>query len=121
MESRPVSEDLPKRERIARRGDFLTIYERGRKEFSRYSVVFVLPNDLGHPRIGITTTRKIGKAHIRNRLRRWVRECYRKSRGPLALEGRSLDFVVNVKSTAVNATFDAFARDLARAVGRCAA
>jgi ribonuclease P protein component len=117
-ESPPAGQTLPKQERIASRRDFLKIYDQGRKEFSRYAVVFGLPNDAGHPRIGITTTRKLGKAHVRNRLRRWVREIYRKGRGPLGLEGRAVDLVVNVKFSATTATFDDFSRDLSRALQR---
>jgi len=111
-------QSFPKRERIAKRRDFVRIYEEGRKLFGRYSVLFIAPNSLGHPRLGITVTRKLGKAHDRNRLKRWVREAYRRRRGPLGLETRSLDLIVNVKAAATTSDFTAFSEDLGRALQR---
>jgi ribonuclease P protein component len=90
----------------------------GRKEFARFSVIFVAPNELGHPRLGITVTRKAGKSHVRNRLRRWVREVYRRSRDEIGLEGHSVDIVVNVKPAAAGSEFGPFADDLRKVLGR---
>lgn len=112
------SENLPRKERIARRRDFLRAYETGIKQFGRFSVVFCFPNGLGHPRVGVTATRKIGKAHVRNRARRWVREVYRRNRSTLGLEREPFDFVVNIKKAAADTDFDAFSRDLVRTIGR---
>jgi ribonuclease P protein component len=96
------------------------VYETGRKVFSRYSVLFFAPNDLTHSRIGITTTKKIGKAAVRNRLKRWTREVYRRQRAPLALDELKVDVVVNVKQAASDAAYDDFSRDLGRALARIA-
>lgn len=112
------SENLPRKERIANRRDFLRAYESGTKQFGRFSVVFCFPNALGHPRIGVTATRKIGKAHIRNRAKRWVREVYRRNRAALGLESEPFDFVVNIKAAAADTDFDSFSRDLIRTIGR---
>jgi ribonuclease P protein component len=115
------SEALPKKERIAKRRDFLRAYENGVKHFGRYSVVFVARNDLGHPRIGVTATRKLGKANVRNRTKRWVREIYRRNRAPLGLDGHPVDFVVNIKGSAAVAPFEDFSSDLLRTLRRALA
>lgn len=112
------SRALPKRERIAKRADFLRTYENGRKQFARFIVVFALENALGHPRIGITATKKLGKANVRNRFRRWVREIYRTNRHDLGFENFPVDVVVNIKSGATSASFEEFSKDLTRALGR---
>lgn len=39
--------------------------------------LFMLPNGTPNSRLGITTTRRLGKAVTRNRARRLVREAYR--------------------------------------------
>ena len=96
------------------------MYETGRKVFSRYSVLFFAPNDLSHSRIGITTTKKIGKAAVRNRLKRWTREVYRRQRAPLGIDALKVDVVVNVKAGAADAAYDDFSRDLGRALARIA-
>lgn len=111
---------LPKQKRLASRQDFLRVYETGRKLFSRYSVLFFAGNQLSYSRIGITATKKLGKANVRNRLKRWTREIYRTQRQPLGLDERSLDLVVNVKPNARDASFPDYARDLQRLLERVA-
>ena len=115
------SEALPKEKRLAKRREFLRVYETGRKLFSRYCVLFFAANDVPHSRIGITATKKLGKANVRNRLKRWTREIYRHRRDPLGLDSHSLDFVVNVKPNAADAEFRDFSRDLERLLQRAAA
>jgi ribonuclease P protein component len=112
------SEALPKQKRLTKRREFVRVYDTGRKLFSRYSVLFFAPNELPHSRIGITATRKLGKANVRNRLKRWTREIYRRQREPLGLDACALDLVVNVKPNAAECSFDDFSRDLARVLGR---
>jgi len=112
------SEALPKQKRIAKRRDFVKTYETGQKVFSRYSVVFFSANGLPFSRIGITATKKSGKANVRNRLKRWTREVYRRQREPLGVDAQSLDIVVNVKPNAAETSFDEFSRDLTRVFGR---
>ena len=115
------SEALPKTKRLAKRREFLSVYEKGQKIVSRYVVLFFAANALPHSRIGITATKKLGKANIRNRLKRWTREVYRRQREPLAIDQRSLDVVVNVKPNAADATYQDYARDLGRALARVVA
>ena len=112
------SEALPKGKRLAKRREFLRVYETGRKVVSRYVVLFFAANELPLSRIGITATKKIGKANIRNRLKRWTREVYRRQREPLGIDQRSVDVVVNVKTNAADASFADYSRDLGRALQR---
>jgi ribonuclease P protein component len=111
-------EALPKTKRLAKRREYLRVYETGRKIFSRYTVLFFAANELAHSRIGITATKKVGKANVRNRLKRWTRETYRRQRAPLGLDDRRLDIVVNVKPTAAEVSFQDFRDDLGRALRR---
>ena len=117
----PRSEALPKEKRLAKRRDFLRIYDTGRKFFARYSVLFVAANGLPYSRLGITATKKLGKANVRNRLKRWTREVYRRQREPLGLDGRPMDYVVNVKPNAAVADFRDYSNDLQRALARASA
>ena len=113
-----MDQGLPKQTRLAKRREFVRVYETGRKLFSRYSVLFFAANGLPFSRIGITATRKLGKANVRNRLKRWTREVYRRQREPLGIDAQSLDIVVNVKPNAADTTFDEYSRDLTRVLGR---
>jgi ribonuclease P protein component len=117
----PGHEALPKSRRLAKRREFLHVYEAGRKLFSRYTVLFYIVNALPHSRLGVTATKKLGKANVRNRLKRWTREVYRRHRAPLGLDARALDLVINVKPNAAEATFAEFSADLARLLQKLAA
>jgi ribonuclease P protein component len=112
------SEALPKDRRLAKRREFVHVYETGYKLFSRYAVLFFAGNGLSRSRIGITATKKLGKAHDRNRLKRWTREAYRRLRAPLGIDARSVDVVINVKPNAADATFQDFSRELKRVLER---
>ncbi len=115
------SEGLPKARRLAKRREFLWVYETGRKRFSRYCVLFFARNNLTHSRVGVTATKKLGKANVRNRLKRWTREIYRRQREPLGLDQNALDLVINLKSSAALASFADFSADLQGALRKVAA
>ena len=65
-------------------------------------VLYARRNRLGVNRVGITTGKKLGKAHIRNRIRRRVREVYRLNEAAFTC---GWDIVVVVRSKAINASF----------------
>jgi len=111
-------EALPKQKRLAKRREFVHVYETGQKLFSRFAVVFFAGNALPNSRIGITATKKLGKANVRNRLKRWTREVYRRSREPLGIDAQSLDIVINVKPNAAETSFLEYSRDLRRVLER---
>ncbi|HXG63923.1 MAG TPA: ribonuclease P protein component, partial [Blastocatellia bacterium] len=96
------SEKFPKSDRILKRDRFQEVYEKGRKLQGRHFTAFVLANPDGRSRLGITATRKMGKAHERNRARRRVREVFRKNRW---LVPPGVDIVINVKRSLVEAAY----------------
>jgi ribonuclease P protein component len=107
---RPAGEGLPLRERLLRRADYLRCYRTGRRRQGALVILYLLPNLLGHPRIGVTTSRKVGNSVVRHRLKRWIKETYRRwpGRGGLA----ALDLVAHLKPEARSADFGAVRQDL---------
>ncbi len=93
-----LSFDLPKETRLAKRAEFLRVYEQGTRIEGRFMTVFIRPNEGPIQRLGVTATKKaIGKAHDRNRAKRLIREAFRLSRAELDTVPVKYDWVVNAR------------------------
>ena len=68
-----------------------------------YLVLYARKNRTAGNRVGITVSKKLGKAHIRNRTRRRIREVYRLNEHRFQ---PGWDIVVVARSKAVDAPFD---------------
>ena len=66
-------------------------------------VLYARKNRTAENRVGITVSKKLGKAHVRNRTRRRLREVYRLNEGRFK---PGWDIVVVARSKAVEAPFD---------------
>lgn len=76
---------------IRRGADFRRAYDRRCSASDGLVLVFGCPNDLPYPRLGLSVSRKVGNAVVRNRWKRLIREAFRLSRRRLP-EG--IDLVV---------------------------
>lgn len=110
---------FPKGDRVLRRADFVSIYEKGIKRHGRYVVAFGLSAG-DRSRLGVTVTRKFGKAHDRNLQKRRIREIWRTRRHEAGLDLVAIDIVINVKNAAANASFAELSTDVLRVLGRLA-
>lgn len=57
--------------------EFRRLYSKGKSTVSPCLAVYCRKNKLGYNRLGLTVGTKVGKAVIRNRTRRRIREAYR--------------------------------------------
>ncbi|NVM57724.1 MAG: ribonuclease P protein component [Desulfobacterales bacterium] len=71
---------MKKAERISRRADFQRLARYGRRIHRDHFVVLYSRNSLGNLRLGVTVNKKVGRAVIRNRIKRLVRERFRVSK-----------------------------------------
>jgi ribonuclease P protein component len=80
---------FPKRVRLLKTSDFDRVFAAKRSAIDRLITIYGLPNDCGHPRLGLVASRRIGNAVVRNRWKRLLREAFRLSQHELP----SLDLV----------------------------
>ena len=85
---------------------FKKAYHKGKKEVSFNLVLYYVPNR-GETRLGITVSKKIGKAVVRNRIRRLVRESWRSF---CVKEG--YDIVIVARNAAAKSDFAAIKKSL---------
>lgn len=71
--------NFSKLQRLLARREFREVYQRGRKFVGHRLAFFYILESPRSPRLGITITKKWGKAHDRNRFKRVVREGFRRS------------------------------------------
>ncbi|MFN7989883.1 MAG: ribonuclease P protein component [Thermoanaerobaculia bacterium] len=102
--------------RVLRRADFLETYSSGRRHVGRWLVFFVRPAGGARARLGVTVTKKTGSAVVRNRLRRRLRELFRRSDAFPA----PVDVVVNVRPGAERTDFAELSRDFEKLARRAA-
>jgi ribonuclease P protein component len=77
------SQGFPARFRLRKRADFERVYARRASASDGNLLVFVDRNGLDHPRLGLSVSRKVGGAVVRNRWKRLLREAFRLSRTDL--------------------------------------
>jgi ribonuclease P protein component len=114
-----VRETFSRGDRLRKRREFEECYASGVRVSGRLLQVFVR-SSADPPRIGISVPRRVGGAVTRNRLRRRVRELFRRNRQLFHSSPALL--VVHVRPTAARAPFEELAREyretVRRALGR---
>ena len=99
-------ERLPRTARVRLRSEYLAIQNRGRRVTGAQLMLFARA---GAGRIGITVSRKVGGAVVRNQVKRWLRDCFRRRRDEFPGD---LDLVVVARPPAATSDHATLCREL---------
>jgi ribonuclease P protein component len=62
---------------IRKNDDYRLVYRSGRSYANKLYVMYVMPNELGRNRLGVSVSKKVGNSIIRHRIVRLMREVFR--------------------------------------------
>jgi ribonuclease P protein component len=111
-DARPLN--APRIGRLRKRAEFLAA-RAGEKRRGRLILMEVRDRgDEDGPRYGVTVTRRVGNAVVRNRIRRRIREAVRLHAGGDMAPG--CDYVIVARRDVLDAPFDALAGELSRRI-----
>jgi ribonuclease P protein component len=77
MEVDACISSMTKKWALTKRAQYLTVYKSGKAWVSNLLVMKALPNECEFSRYGFSVTKNVGKAVVRNRIRRLLREITR--------------------------------------------
>ncbi len=89
---------FPKSKRLLGQAEFKRVYDHGVHCHDRTLVLNVCTNDLGHHRLGLSFSKQVGNAVVRNRWKRRIREAFRCSQQHYQ---RGFDIVVRSRKGAI--------------------
>ncbi|MDE0104135.1 MAG: ribonuclease P protein component [Bryobacterales bacterium] len=113
---KPRPNAFPKARRLRTRAQFRAVYDGGVRAGSGLLTVFALKAGAVRPaRVGLTVTRRVGNAVVRNRAKRALREAMRRHWRALP---NSLDVVLHAKPRIRRATSGEVEQDVLRALRR---
>ena len=95
--------------------EFRRIYRKGRSAVCPCMVVYCQRNRSGASRLGITVSTKLGKAVVRNKVRRRLREIYRLNRDRMVA---GYDVIVVARVRAARTTYQKLEESYLRALGQ---
>lgn len=85
-----------KKYKLRKNFEFRNVYRRGKSYSNQYLVLYVKKNNSEINRVGISVSKKVGKANIRNRVKRIIRESYRLNTDEI---NKGYDFVFIARNT----------------------
>ncbi|MGL5255568.1 MAG: ribonuclease P protein component [Proteocatella sp.] len=87
--------------RLKKDSDFKRVYNKGKSYGCKNLVLYYLPNGTDEFRVGFSISKKVGKAVVRNRIRRYLKE----SLIYYSPEGRGMDLIFIARVAAKESDF----------------
>jgi len=109
------SKGFPKSARVVRRSEYRAIQRSSLRVVTDHYIIYGRKRRRKSQRIGITVSKKVGNAVVRNRVKRLVRECFRLNKEHLPPE---LDLVLVARKERGLPSFDGTRDQLIRGATR---
>ncbi|MEK6190560.1 MULTISPECIES: ribonuclease P protein component [Paenisporosarcina] len=94
---------MNKRQRVKKNGEFQKIFKRGKSFANRQFVVYLLPKEGQQEfRIGLSVSKKVGNAVVRNRIKRYIRQSFLELKDEI---NQNMDYVIIARNQAASLDF----------------
>ncbi|MBO4897957.1 MAG: ribonuclease P protein component [Clostridia bacterium] len=107
---------MKKTEAIKLNREFRSLYYRGGSMASRSLVIYYRKNKRSINRLGLTVSKKIGKAVVRNHIKRLIKENYRLREDNIKT---GYDIIFVARRACPSKTFHEIGRDMDYVLGKC--
>ena len=77
-------EGFPRSARLTRPKEYDFVFRKGRKSVGAHFICYLAADAAPEPRLGLAVSRKVGNSVARNRVKRRLRDFFRKRRGQMA-------------------------------------
>lgn len=108
---------FPQTHRLKTPAQFKAVYDRKRSVSDAVLVLYAKENELPHSRVGLSVSRKVGNAVVRNRYKRLFREAFRLLQHKLPA---GLDFILIPRSSDTPPSLEDVTASLRRLAGDAA-
>lgn len=94
--------------RLHKSSDYQKLFDKGQKYYSKHLIVFAVKNN-GPTRLGLTVSRKVGGAVVRNKLKRRLREIFRLSLFSFLID---TDIMIVAKKSASSLDYEQLSQEI---------
>jgi ribonuclease P protein component len=103
-------------EHLRRPRDYQRVFQHGTKLVAPLFVLYVLPTSVPRSRLGLAVSRRVGGAVVRNRVKRRLRELFRRHKFLLS---PACDVVFVARQGAAKASLEEYTRQFLMLLRRC--
>lgn len=94
--------------RIKKSTDFDKIIKKRKSFANKQFIIYYDKNEIEHMRLGISVSKRLGKAHKRNKIKRYIREVFKTRKDKL----KSYNLIVIARNQVVDLTLEEYEKSI---------